>query len=179
MHYFELPTIYCMYIQMEEIWKDIEEYEGLYQVSNQGRVKSLKYGKERILKPAPNSDGYLFVVLCKDGKTKTYFVHRLVAMAFIPNPEGLPCINHKSCIRTENNVNNIEWCDHSYNNSYGARVEKYSKPVIQMSLNNEVLTIWPSASEASKKSGFNTSAICRCCQGKLQTHKGFKWEYLN
>lgn len=160
-----------------EIWKNIEGYEGLYQVSDQGRVKSLKYGRERILKPAPNSDGYLSVVLCKDGKTKTHFIHRLVATAFIPNPEGLPCINHKSCIRTENNVLNIEWCNHSYNNSYGPRVEKYSKPVIQMSLDNEVITIWPSASEASKN-GYLSTCISKCCQGKLQTHKGFKWKYL-
>lgn len=117
-----------------EQWIDIEDYEGKYQVSNEGRVKSLNYnrtGKECILKPAVNRDGYLFVVLCKDGKAKIYYLHRLVASAFIPNPDGLPQVNHKDEDKTNNSVlvnldnsvdfekSNLEWCTHEYNHNYG------------------------------------------------------------
>ena len=117
---------------MEEIWKDIVGYEGLYQVSNFGRVKSLaKYKngnggskfwrKERILKPANTGRGYLMVVLIKEKKRTTYILHRLVAQAFIPNPNNLPQINHKDENKTNNVVSNLEWCDNKYNSNYGTR----------------------------------------------------------
>lgn len=122
-----------------EIWKDIPEYEGLYQVSNLGRVKSLertiirKNGikqtiVERIMKPQPNSMGYLRVLLCKNGNSVQFFVHRLVAFAFIPNnnPTEKTLINHKDENPLNNHVDNLEWCNHSYNLNYGTCKERIS-----------------------------------------------------
>ena len=114
-----------------EIWKDIKGYEGLYQVSNYGRIKTLinfnskhsyskkelKERKEKILKEH-ECNGYLRVTLSKKQKSKHYRVHRLVAQAFIPNPENKPQINHKDNNRKNNNVNNLEWCTALYNNRY-------------------------------------------------------------
>lgn len=108
---------------MEEIWKDIKGYEGLYMVSNMGNVKSLgfdKYHKGRILKPCfDGKKNYLFVGLHKDNKVKLRNVHRLVAEAFIPNPYNLPCVNHKDENKTNNNADNLEWCTIKYNSNYG------------------------------------------------------------
>ena len=111
-----------------EIWKDIEGYEGLYQVSNLGRVKSLKASKiksERIRKSYQQSSGYISIVLCKNGKVTNHKIHRLVANAFIDNPDNLPEINHKDEDKTNNCVDNLEWCDSSYNKNYGTRTEKF------------------------------------------------------
>ena len=111
-----------------EIWKDIEGYEGLYQVSNLGRVKSLKVSKiksERIRKSYQQSSGYISIVLCKNGKVTNHKIHRLVANAFIDNPDNLPEINHKDEDKTNNCVDNLEWCDSSYNKNYGTRTEKF------------------------------------------------------
>ena len=119
---------------MEE-WKSIPGYEGLYEVSNLGRVRSVdryvKYlngmihlHKGKVLSPGIRSDGYLQVSLCCNGKYKTIAVHRLVAQAFIENPDNLPEINHKDEDKTNNSVDNLEWCDRSYNNTYGTRQDK-------------------------------------------------------
>ena len=121
---------------MQEIWKDIEGYEGIYQVSNKGRVKSLKrkicsnsnnhkYNtlSEKLLKLSGGGK-YIQVILCKDGKTSAKLVHRLVAQAFIPNPNNLPCVNHKDENKKNNDVRNLEWCTYKYNNEYNGRIEK-------------------------------------------------------
>ena len=107
---------------MEEIWKPIKGYESLYEVSNLGRVKSLKWGKERILRTDKSNNGYLRVVLCKDGKKKKYLVHRLVCESFLPNSNNLPEVNHKDENKTNNKVDNLEWCDRTYNNRYSQSV---------------------------------------------------------
>lgn len=120
---------------MEEIWKDIEGYEGWYQVSNLGRVRSveryvnykktgLSFRKSRILKLKSDYYGYRSVNLSVNCKVKTYKVHRLVAQAFIPNPNNLPCINHKDENKSNNFVSNLEWCSIAYNNTYGTRIER-------------------------------------------------------
>ena len=109
---------------MDEVFRPIEGYERLYEVSNMGRVRSLKYGKKKILKPVMTKFGYLRVGLHKEGKQKLFFVHRLVTQAFIPNPEGLPQINHIDEDKTNNVVDNLEWCDHRYNMNYGTRIER-------------------------------------------------------
>ena len=116
---------------MDEIWKDKKNYEGHYQVSNFGRVKSIKFGKEKILKQSIRH-GYYCVVLSKNGILKNYFVHRLVAEAFIDNPDNLPQVNHKDECKTNNIVSNLEWCDRKYNINYGTRTEKCSKKCINI-----------------------------------------------
>ena len=116
-----------------EIWKDIEGYEGLYQVSNKGRIKSLnridsrgRKVNEKILSSKPNNKGYLRVHLYKNGKRKPFSVHRLVAIAFIPNPNNLLEVNHKDENKENNTVDNLEWCDRKYNANYGSRNERAS-----------------------------------------------------
>ena len=121
---------------MQEIWKDIEGYEGLYQVSNKGRVKSLSrlvvrvgkpnyITKEKILKCSElKGTGYPAVKLGSNNNFKSMLVHRLVAQAFIPNPDNLPQVNHKDEIRTNNCVDNLEWCDSKYNNNYGTKIDR-------------------------------------------------------
>ncbi|RXM57212.1 NUMOD4 domain-containing protein [Clostridium tetani] len=114
----------------KEIWEDIEGYEGLYQVSNLGRVKSLNYknrGIEKLLKQFEDSKGYLKVGLSKNKKSKHLFVHRLVAKAFIPNLNNYPIINHKDENPLNNSINNLEWCTYKYNNNYGTKKERISK----------------------------------------------------
>lgn len=101
-----------------EVWKDIKGYEGLYQVSNEGRIKSLggdRYKAIRILNGNISEQGYNRVNLFKDGKPKTFNIHRLVAEAFIPNPENKPCIDHCNTIRNDNRVENLKWCTYSEN----------------------------------------------------------------
>ena len=169
----------------KEIWKPILNYEGLYEVSNWGRVKSLKFGKERILKPGTNKYGYLIVILCKNGKVKSFSVHRLVAEAFLPNPHNYPCVNHKDECKTNNNVNNLEWCTYTYNNNYGTKIErisknrdtsKYFKPILQYTLDGVFVREWKSIAEAGRN-GFNQGHITDCCRGKRKYHKDCIWKY--
>lgn len=116
---------------MMEEWRTIPGYEGLYEVSNTGRVRSLDrydsrncFRKGKVLSPVKSNIGYLLVSLCCNGKYKGFTVHRLVAQAFIPNPDNLPEINHKDEDKTNNSVENLEWCDRKYNNNYGSRKDK-------------------------------------------------------
>lgn len=117
---------------MEE-WKDIQGYEGKYQVSSCGRVKTLNYkrtGQERIMKQRANNKGYKYVNLCNNGKMKSYLVHRLVATAFIDNPNNYPCVNHKDEQSYNNFVENLEFCTYEYNNNYGTVKERKSKSMV-------------------------------------------------
>lgn len=130
---------------MEEIWRDVKEYEGYYQVSNRGIVKSLNYnhtGKEGILKAQDNGDGYLYVNLWKEGKMKSCTIHRLVAIAFLPNPNNLPEVNHISEDKSDNRVENLEWCTRLYNTTYNGRAKKAerSKEMTQI----KVKQLWES-----------------------------------
>ena len=161
---------------IKEYWKPVVGYEGLYMVSNWGRVKSIKFGKERILKPVTNSSGYLLVGLYKNNIEKKYSVHRLVAEAFIPNPYNLPQVNHRDENKLNNNVDNLEWCTNEYNINYGTRTERYSKPVLQYTLDGEFVGEWPSARECGRN-GFNQGSVSACCRGELKTHKGYIWKY--
>ena len=169
---------------MEE-WKDIKGYEGLYQISNEGRVRSLKFGKNRILKNR-HCLGYWEVVLYKNGIGKPKRIHRLVAEAFIPNPQNLPCVNHKDENRSNCVAENLEWCDYKYNSNYGTRNERnrkqltnrkdLSKQVYQYTLNGELVKKWESIREA-ERNGFRQNCVSLCCNGKLKTHNGYKWSY--
>lgn len=175
---------------MKELWKDINDYEGLYQVSNLGRVKSLtrilndgRIWKERILKPGKNKGGYLHVALCKNGKIKYFQIYRLVAQAFIPNPDSLPCVNHKDETPLNNNVENLEWCTQEYNLNYGTRNERSakakSKNVLQLRKDGSLVRIWPSAKEIQRQLHYSQGHISECCRGELHTSYGYKWCYAN
>ena len=167
----------------KEVWRDIEGYEGKYQVSNKGRIKSLNYrrtGKEWVLKPKKRKDGYLMVRLNKEGKEKGYLIHRLVARAFIPNTENYSEINHKDEDKANNAANNLEWCDRSYNNNFGTRNEKVGKsngkPVMCVETNITYL----SAHEAQRKTGIDASGICKCARRDKCYHivRRYHWKYI-
>lgn len=166
-----------------EVWKLIDCFDN-YQISNWGRVKRLKgYGctKERLLKLAKVKGGYLQVKLCKDGISKIFLVHRLVAQHFIDNPNNLQEINHKSEDKTDNRVQNLEYCDRKYNNSYGTRngriAETLSKSVLQYSLDGTFIKEWQSTIEIKRQLGFGH--ISECCNGKYKQMYGFIWKYKN
>ena len=168
---------------LNEIWKPIKGYEGLYEVSNLGRVRSLVNNKgqyrEKILKHNIRN-GYPSVTLCKNKKLKSFTIHRLVAEAFLPNPDNLPCVNHKDENRLNNFVNNLEWCTYSYNINYGTGLKRrsitQSKPVLQYDLEGNFIREWPSTMEC-ERNGYQNTGISHCCLGKLKTYKGFIWEY--
>ena len=180
---------------IKEEWKFISGYEGRYMVSNFGRIKTLNYhrsGKEGFMKPFSARGGYLVIdLLDGNGKSgrKTHYVHRLVAEAFIPNPNNLTEINHKNEDKTDNRVENLEWCDRSYNVNYGKRnqkafetltktnTSKKPKPVLQYSLDGDFIAEWPSACEVQRQLGFRNSSICLCCNGKCKQSHGFIWKY--
>lgn len=171
---------------MEEIWKDIEGYKGLYQVSNFGRVKSLNYkgsGKEGIMKPQKNQFEYLFVVLYKDGKRKNFKLHRLVASAFVKNdnPTDKTEINHLDENKENNHVSNLCWCTRKENCNYGTHNEKLSKakykPIIQLDLQNNFIREWDSGKSASKELNIHKANITACCKGRYKTCGGYIWKY--
>lgn len=181
-------------MNMEE-FKDIKGYEGKYQISNFGRVKSLWFGKEKILKPIEHSQGYLTVILYKNRKIKTIKIHRLVAEAFISNPHNYPCVNHKDENPANNCVDNLEWCTQKYNVNYGncqqrrvakidwkeisrKRTEKLSKTVLQYTKDGKFVREWSSTQECGRN-GFNQGAVSLCCNGKLKSHKGYIWRHKN
>lgn len=161
---------------MKEIFKEIEGYEN-YQVSNYGSVKSLGNGKtrkEKVLKPTKNKDGYLRVGLCKQGKRKMYLVHRLVTSAFIENPNNYEEVNHKDEDKTNNKVENLEWCDHKYNINYGTRTEKISKQVMCI----ETGVVYSSTMEVERQLGYFQTYIASVCNGKNKTAYKFHWCYV-
>ena len=182
---------------MEEIWKDINGYEGLYQISNLGSVKSLKdnHGNytEEIRNGTPNNKGYLIIDLYKNGKRKHYSIHRLVAQAFIPNPDNLPIVNHKDENKENNNVDNLEWCTYEYNNNYGTINKRHSETMKGRKLSEEhkrkisnsikgnkhpqakkvkcITTgeIFDYIKEAGRKYNIGSSHISKCCKGKAKS----------
>ena len=161
---------------MEE-WRDIKGYKGLYQISNIGNVKSLNYnhtGKEGIMKPQDNGDGYLFVQLCKDGKVKNCRINRLVAQAFIPNPDSLPEVNHKDENPKNNNVENLEWCSRQYNVDYSL-----SKAVIGIGKVSGLILEFPSTREAERQTGISKGNICDCLKGRQKSAGGYYWHYAS
>ena len=152
--------------------KDIKNYEGIYGITSCGKVWS--YKRKKFLEPTANGDGYLRVKLCRDGQKKWYRVHRLVAEAYIPNPDNLPQINHKDENKANNCLQNLEWCDAKYNTNYGTRNEKFKKPILQYDLNGNFIKEWPSATDVGKEANDN---ICKCLKGKTKTAYGFVWKY--
>lgn len=166
---------------MKEIYKEIKGTNGDYLITNTGRVISLKNNKMKELGLYDNNYGYLNVILYIQGKSRPKKVHRLVAEAFIPNPNNFPCVNHKDENRHNNFVENLEWCTHLYNNHYGKRIEriqnKLSKKVYQYDYNNNLIKKWKSASEIQRELGYCQTSICSCCNNKRISAYGFLWKY--
>lgn len=187
---------------MNEIWKTIECYEN-YMVSNFGRVKSLNYkrtGKEGIIGIHKDKKGYIIFRLFKNGISQQHKAHRLVAQTFIPNPQNLPCVNHKDENKQNNCVSNLEWCDVKYNNNYGTRNKKISKshkgvrlskeqiensakarqkPIVQLSLNGEFIRYWKSIKQVKIELGISNSNIYHSLKDKRKTAGKYKWKYLS
>lgn len=190
---------------MEE-WKDIKGYEGLYQVSNMGRVRSVdryinyknvgvSLRKGRILKPKTDKYDYLIVNLSYNGKIKTHKVHRLVAEAFIPNPDNLSQVNHKSEVKTENFVENLEWCSVAYNNTYGTKLERQSisfkngehhryygknpnaKPVIQYDKDGNIIKEFDCLKSAAEYYNISCQVIRLNITGKTKTCHNSIWKF--
>jgi hypothetical protein len=194
---------------MTELWKDVDGYEGLYQVSNLGNVRSVdreyevtrngvtfmsrKEGKR--LTPVRRRHGYLGVMLYgKGGHAKrgfrTFSVHRLVAKAFIENPNGYTEVNHLDECKTNNRADNLEWCDRKYNTNYGTTQKRRSeimkndsrssKKVMQMDIHGNEIKIWPSLHEIQRQLGYWPSTISNCCNHRKQTTTayGYRWEYI-
>ena len=190
---------------MEEIWKDIYfeengviwDYRGLYQVSNFGRIKSFNYNNNTIIRKLNfNKQGYVYIMLQKNKKKKMFRVHRLVAHMFIPNPENLPEVNHKDENKENNNVNNLEWCTHEYNNNYGTKNERHSKKIsgennywynklggehgssIKINQYDKQLNLikqWNSIMDIERELGFNHTNISKCCKWYECNNNLDKW----
>ena len=174
-----------------ELYAPIKGFEGLYEVSTWGNVRSLDrwviykngskhFYKGKIFKPEYNIDGYLVVTFSKNQKKTKYRVHRLVAEAFIPNPENKPEVNHKDEVKSNNYRTNLEWMTTKENINYGTHTkrsaEKRSKKVYQYDLQGNLVREWSSASEAGRN-GFEQANISKCCLSKGKTHKNFIWSY--
>lgn len=196
----------------EEIWKDIDGYEGLYQVSSLGRVKALQRyrragntaytQKEHFMTQYDNTSGYKYVRLNIGSDKRMFFVHRLVANAFIANPMSLPEVNHKNEIKTDNNVDNLEWCTRQYNETYGTKRERVQrtkkmlnsdrkalmkknknhsygaeKPVLCYLKDGTFVNRFQSLSVAAQSIGDCTSHIAACCKGRRKSVRGYNWRY--
>ena len=178
---------------MEEIWKDVVGYEGYYQVSNLGRVRSLArtyttnrctcHIKGKFLKLSLRKEGYYKVNLNKNNKYETMLVHRMVANAFLPNPRNLPQINHKDEDKKNNHVSNLEWCDAKYNTNYGTCIERMRnskmKKVAQYDKNGNLIKIWESPTTAYRQANLSYASISSVCLGKRKTYKGYVWKYID
>ena len=202
--HFHLVTLSKIVIMSDEIWKSVEGYENSYQVSNFGRVRTLdrfvdtaKGSRKisgQIIKEFNNIRGYPFVSLWSHSKSMPALIHRLVAQAFISNPDKKPQVNHKNGVKTDNRVENLEWCTSSENKIHGYRMGLLippvpmkgmrgikcpnSRPVLQMDLQTNPIFIYSSQDEAYEITGVNLSSISKCCRGLRNKANNFKWKYL-
>lgn len=176
---------------MEEQWKEIPEFNGAYQISSYGRLKSVERTvkhpqgscvlKEKILSEVVNKRGYIEYQITHNGNHYSRKAHRLVAEAFIPNVNNLPQVNHIDAVKTNNHVENLEWCDnqhnilHAYEHGLNRRVHK----IEQLDIDGKVVHVWQSSGEACRLAGYNRANIHAACKGKLKTYKGYIWRYKN
>ena len=197
---------------MVEIWKDIKGYEGLFQISSKGRVKSLNYrksGKEGFLSIYIMNTGYPATHLCRNGEQKVALIHRLVAEAFIPNPENKPEVDHINCDRKDFRIENLRWVTSKENSNNPITLNNHwskqgfasplkgktgfisplkgktgknhylSKKVLQMDKHGNIIKLWDALMDVHRELGFDCGKLSACCLGKRKTHKGFKWMYLD
>ena len=177
-----------------EIWKDIEGYEGLYQVSNRGRVKSLSRKvtnamfsiNEHFVKLVDNGHGYKSVSLWKDNKGKHFYVHRLVALAFVPNSNGYKYINHKDEDKSNNDVSNLEWCTAKYNCNYGNHTKKLKKsyilngnnrPIDVYDMNGVFLKTFDCSNDVCRDLNIERRSLYSVCQGVVKSSKGYRFSF--
>ena len=154
---------------MEEVWKNIKDFES-YQISSLGHIRN-PYGK--LLKQSPNKKGYMRVWLSNNKiKHKQFFVHRLVAQAFIPNTNKYPQINHKDTNTQNNCVDNLEWCDNIYNQRYSNALS-----VVQYSSPGDIIKTWSAISDISRELNIPSTNICKCCKGQILTINGYIFLY--
>ena len=171
-----------------EIWKPIKGYEGLYEISDRGRVKRVRRKTkngctlmDRILNPRKQKNGYLSLALTKNSKIKSVLIHRLVAEHFVPNPENKPEVNHKDFDRTNNNAENLEWCTHAENITFSreaGRYKVYKRKIIQYDSDKNKIKEWDSIKEAADSLGKGTTLIGKCCRGQRKSAYGYFWTYL-
>jgi hypothetical protein len=171
---------------MEEVWKDIEGYEGLYEASNIGRLR--RKGSVNVRKFGDNGHGYKHVPLSKNNIIKNHYVHRIIATAFIPNPNNKATVNHKNGNKSDNHVENLEWATQSENSKHGfdtglivqnkGRDNPTSKPVRQYSLNGEFIMDFDSLTDAGKKLGITTFTIGQAAVGKYKQAGGYQWRFI-
>lgn len=178
-----------------EIWKVIQGYETLYEISNYGNVRN---NKGKYIKPFKNNKGYLLVRLHKNNSRKIFLLHRLVALHFIPNPNNLPEVNHKDENTLNAHFSNLEWCDRVYNVRYGSGIDRmketltgrqlsethkanisegHKKEIAQYDLNQILLKVWSSAKDAESETKISRNHICEVCKGKRRTAGGYIWKY--
>ena len=170
---------------MKEIWKDIKGYEGLYQVSKSGKIKSIR--NNIYLKPNLQVNGYLRISLSKNGKIQYKNIHRLVAETFIDNENNYPVINHIDGNKLNNNADNLEWCSYQHNNLEARRLKlnitkkgKFnhkSRIVVQYDTNGNIIKVWDYMGLITKTLGYDYTSISRCCSGKQKTSYGYIWKY--
>lgn len=176
------------------LWRAIQGYEGYYEVSDTGRIRSVdrivcdKNGRQRRLcgkdmkltrTKGKDGNGYMVVNLRRDGTSHVAFIHILVATAFIQNPHGYPMVNHKDGDKTNNDVGNLEWTTYSYNNIhalYNNLRKPKSNPVIQMTEDGDIIDVYDSASEAERITGISAKAILQCVSLHIYSAGGFAWE---
>lgn len=190
---------------MEEIWKDIEDYEGLYEVSSMGRIRSLdkfdsigRYVKGKILQSILVKNGYMHITLCKGGEKHSFSIHRLVAEAFIPNPDNKPCIDHINTDRTDNRAENLRWVTYQENNNNPLTKNKKcgenhpkpfkgifgkehprSLPILQFTKEGGLIKIWDNTRSVEKETNISHSNICNVLKGKRDYAGGYKWKYYD
>lgn len=173
---------------LDEIWKEIKGYEGIYEISNLGKVKSLSridgngvLRKEIIRKQSISKKGYNIIQLRNSNGCKMFMVHRLVAEAFVPNPYNKPFVNHKDEDKRNNSAENLEWCDVTYNNTYGTRLEKVKKklgkPIISIKLDTGETEHYVSIIEGARKTNSSSRHIYSVLRGKRKSHNKRIWKY--
>ena len=175
-----------------EVWRPVRDFEGLYEVSNLARVRSVEryvqFGRSQrfieshVLTQQPMPTGYLTVSL-KDKKRKvSRTVHRIVAEAFVPNPNNLKDVNHKDEDKTNNLPSNLEWCDRKYNINYGTgkyrKTESYRKPIEQLTIDGQHVAYFESARQAARVTDYKQSRLWEALSGKRQTAYGYRWRYI-